>query len=74
MVSDLVRSGELPASLRQSAEAYAGCIGGAEHQDRYLALIEAAGFRDVRVVGAEHYLYAAAGVSIVSLQVTATKG
>lgn len=61
MVSDLVLSRDLPAFIRQSAEAYAGCIGGAELQDRYLALIEAAGFEDVRVVGKGDYLSATAG-------------
>lgn len=49
-ISDIVVEGELPAELRQSLEAYAGCIGGALPKTEYLGLIEQAGFTGVRVV------------------------
>lgn len=49
-VSDIVTSGEIPAALRASAEAYAGCVAGAIDIDEYLALIRRAGFREVTLV------------------------
>ena len=49
-VSDIVTSGEIPAVLRASAEAYAGCVAGAIDIDEYLALIRRAGFKDVTIV------------------------
>lgn len=51
MVSDLVLTRELPEVIRQSAAAYAACIGGAELKDRYLARIDAAGFTGIEVTG-----------------------
>lgn len=50
MISDIVVTEELPDFVKQSVEAYVGCISGAMLRDEYLASIEAAGFRDVRVV------------------------
>ena len=49
-VSDIVIHGDLPDSVRRSAELYAGCVGGAIAAGEYLALISAAGFSDVEVV------------------------
>jgi SAM-dependent methyltransferase len=49
MISDLVLSRELPQAVAGSLAAYAGCISGAVMRDAYLRLIEAAGFRDVRI-------------------------
>jgi SAM-dependent methyltransferase len=49
MISDLVLSRELPQEVAASLAAYAGCISGAVMKDAYLRLIEAAGFRDVRI-------------------------
>ena len=51
MVSDLVLLKELPKKVRQSVEAYVGCIAGAQLKDDYLALWKAAGFKDVKIVG-----------------------
>lgn len=51
MVSDLVLTRELPETIRRSAAAYAACIAGAEMKDRYLALIDDAGFTGIRVAG-----------------------
>lgn len=47
-VSDVVLEGELPLSIRQSAEAYAGCVSGAIHLDEYTDLLSKVGFSDVR--------------------------
>jgi SAM-dependent methyltransferase len=49
MISDLVLSRELPEPVAGSLAAYASCISGAVMKDAYLRLIEAAGFRDVRI-------------------------
>lgn len=49
-VSDIVVRGTLPASVRQSAEAYAGCVAGAQEMDDYLNLLRAQGFVDVTVL------------------------
>lgn len=55
MVSDLVLLKQLPEVVRQSVEAYVGCIAGAMMKDEYLAAINAAGFYDVTVVGEDIY-------------------
>jgi SAM-dependent methyltransferase len=49
MISDLVLSRALPQAVAGSLAAYAGCVSGAVLKDEYLRLVEAAGFRDVRV-------------------------
>lgn len=50
MISDIVITEELPDFIEESVEAYVGCISGAMLRDDYLASIEAAGFRNIRVV------------------------
>ena len=55
MVSDLVLLKPLPEFVRQSVEAYVGCIAGAVMKDKYLAAITDAGFRDLRVAGEDVY-------------------
>lgn len=50
MISDIVLSGDLPGDVAASLAAHAGCIAGAIRKEEYLHLMEAAGFRDVRVV------------------------
>ena len=50
MVSDIVLTKALPEAIRASVEAYVGCVAGALLEDDYLGAIEAAGFKDVRVV------------------------
>jgi arsenite methyltransferase len=48
-ISDIVLEGELPASLRQAAEMYAGCVSGAIQKEVYLELIKAVGFENITV-------------------------
>lgn len=48
-ISDVVLSGELPDTLRNAAEMYAGCVSGAIQLDEYLDLIKAAGFENLTV-------------------------
>jgi SAM-dependent methyltransferase len=50
MISDIVLLKELPGSIRESIEAYIGCVAGATKKDEYLKTIKNAGFRDVQVL------------------------
>jgi len=50
MVSDIVLLKELPASIKNSIQAYVGCLAGASMKDDYLRAIRAAGFRKVTIV------------------------
>ncbi|HAY37388.1 MAG TPA: arsenite S-adenosylmethyltransferase [Bacteroidetes bacterium] len=49
-VSDVVLDGELPPAIRQSAEAYAGCVSGAVTREDYLNTLKRVGFFDVQVL------------------------
>ena len=53
--SDLVLLNELPDVIKDSIEAYIGCLSGAIMKDEYLDAIKNAGFKDVRVVDEAHY-------------------
>ena len=55
MVSDLVLLRELSKDIKNSIEAYVGCLAGAAMKDDYLAYIEKAGFKDIMVVGETNY-------------------
>ena len=55
MVSDIVLLKPLPKSIKESVEAYAGCIAGAELKDNYLQAIRQAGFKDVKVLDEKTY-------------------
>jgi arsenite methyltransferase len=50
MISDIVLLKPLPEAIRQSVQAYIGCIAGAEMKTKYLQMIEAAGFQQVTVL------------------------
>jgi len=50
MVSDIVLLKELPKIVRESVEAYIGCLSGAELKDKYLQMIRDAGFQEVKVI------------------------
>ncbi len=51
MVSDIVLTKELPEAVKNSIEAYIGCLSGAAMMREYLETIETAGFQDVKVTG-----------------------
>jgi len=55
MVSDIVLLKELPKSIQENVEAYAGCISGAELKDKYLELMREAGFKEVKVIDEKTY-------------------
>jgi SAM-dependent methyltransferase len=48
-VSDVVLKGELPASLKNDAEMYAGCVSGAIQGEDYLSIIQQSGFTEIKV-------------------------
>jgi arsenite methyltransferase len=51
MVSDIVLTQPLPENVKNSVEAYVGCIAGAAVEADYLSAVRAAGFEDIKVVG-----------------------
>jgi SAM-dependent methyltransferase len=55
VVSDLVWLEPLPEALRRDVDLLVGCVAGASLKHDYLALIRAAGFRDVEVVHESGY-------------------
>jgi len=50
MVSDIILLKELPDFIKNSVEAYVGCISGAMMRDEYIEAIREAGFREVKVI------------------------
>jgi len=54
MVSDIVINGQLPQSIRDSLDAWAGCIAGALDEPVYLGKIRAAGFEKVKVLSRDY--------------------
>ncbi len=51
LVSDIVLTQPIPDKIRNSIEAYIGCVAGAETKDKYLAAIKDAGFTKVDIAG-----------------------
>lgn len=51
MVSDIVLLNRLSAALKESIEAYVGCVAGAVMKEDYLRAIREAGFVDIKIVG-----------------------
>lgn len=49
-ISDIVIDGQLPESIRNRLDVWAGCVAGALDEPDYLNKIRAAGFEDVEVV------------------------
>ncbi len=50
MISDIVLLKELPKEIRDSIEAYVGCVSGAVLKEEYLKLIKETGFQDVKIM------------------------
>ncbi|RAJ78976.1 ubiquinone/menaquinone biosynthesis C-methylase UbiE [Chitinophaga dinghuensis] len=48
-ISDIVLKGELPPSIQQAAEMYAGCVSGAIQKQDYLGMIADAGFTNISI-------------------------
>jgi arsenite methyltransferase len=76
MVSDLVTEGNLPEDVKNSFDAWAGCIAGALEKSVYLKKISEAGFKNVKVVSQKPYTIDVSPElmgKIVSVQVEANK-
>jgi len=80
MVSDLVLVKELPREIRDSVEAYVGCLAGAIKKEEYLRFIEQAGFQGIKIISEASYPVdamfdnlEAAQNAIVSVKVAAVK-
>jgi arsenite methyltransferase len=54
MISDMVLLNELPETLKDSVQAYIGCISGAEMKSSYIKMLEKAGFKQVKIVEETH--------------------
>lgn len=48
-ISDIVLEGHLPASLKEAAELYAGCVSGAIQKQEYLNIISKSGFSAIEI-------------------------
>ena len=55
MVSDLGTEEELPDTIRNSFDAWAGCIAGALEKNEYLDKIKQAGFKNIKVISRKPY-------------------
>jgi len=55
MVSDIVVLKKLPEHIRESIDAYIGCVAGAITKTEYIKAIKAAGFEKVKVVSEDTY-------------------
>ncbi|WP_212005148.1 arsenite methyltransferase [Chitinophaga sp. HK235] len=48
-ISDIVLQGTLPATIREAAEMYAGCVSGAVQRQEYLEMIKNNGFKNITI-------------------------
>ncbi len=55
MVSDIVLLKELPVEIKNSVAAYVGCVAGAITKKEYLEAIQAAGFKETKVLGEDTF-------------------
>lgn len=55
IVSDIILLEKLPKNVVNSVQAYTGCIAGAETKDKYIKLIENAGFQKIKAVEEKHF-------------------
>jgi ubiquinone/menaquinone biosynthesis C-methylase UbiE len=56
MVSDIVLEKPLPEEIKQSVEAYVGCVAGASLKQEYIGAINKAGFKNVKIIGTTDWL------------------
>jgi len=55
MISDIVLLKELPDPIKNSIEAYVGCVSGAIIKDEYLEAIKEAGFEEVQIINEAYF-------------------
>ena len=77
MVSDLVLTKDLPGNIKESVEAYVGCLAGAVKKEDYLRCIKEAGFGDIKIIDETDYPVEAMvdniGDFVVSIKIHAVK-
>ncbi|MCW3979939.1 MAG: hypothetical protein NWF11_00490 [Candidatus Bathyarchaeota archaeon] len=73
MISDIVTEGELSKEVKQSLEAWAGCVAGALEGGQYLTLTGRAGFRNAAIVSERTSCDCCLNAKIVSVQVQGFK-
>lgn len=71
MVSDIVLTKELPENIKNSMDAYVGCVSGAILKDEYLNKIKAAGFENVEIKDSAEAVFS--NLKIESIKVAARK-
>jgi SAM-dependent methyltransferase len=49
-VSDIVTDGPLPAAIKKSLSAWAGCVAGAIESQEYVGMMKSVGFRDISIL------------------------
>lgn len=55
IISDIVLLEELPDFIKNSMEAYIGCISGAVMKDEYMKIIKEAGFKNITIIHESNY-------------------
>lgn len=55
MISDIVLLKELPTFIKNSIDAYIGCLSGAIIKNEYLKLIQEAGFQEIRILDEAYF-------------------
>ncbi|UCF49020.1 MAG: arsenite methyltransferase [Thermoplasmatales archaeon] len=50
MISDIVLLKGLPDKIKESVEAYVGCVSGAMLRDEYIKVIKEVGFQDIKII------------------------
>ncbi|MFH1479359.1 MAG: arsenite methyltransferase [Candidatus Omnitrophota bacterium] len=80
MVSDLVLVKDLPEAIKESVEAYVGCLAGAIKKEEYIRFIEQAGFQDIKIISESSYpvdamfeSFESVQDAIVSIKISAVK-
>jgi SAM-dependent methyltransferase len=66
-VSDVIADGPVPEALRQSMEAWVGCLAGALEASEYERLLRAAGFAEVGIEVTRRYTVAETGLDPATL-------
>lgn len=66
-VADVVSEGPVPEALRQSMEAWVGCIAGALDVDTYTDVLRSVGFEDISIEVTRRYRVGEAGIDPTSL-------
>lgn len=55
LISDIVLQNNLPELIKQSVQAYIGCVSGAELKTKYIGLIKKAGFNQVKIISQTYF-------------------